>query len=485
MPERESVSLSSQAVELSETSTYLELTNRLCYYGYPNANGVELPVDDAEERAQSLVNQPVVAKYKRNADGKPNLGGHECSLDPVTNTIQFGTQNVGVHTAVVVKEDTVPVNGVSMTVPCLFATLRIWARNKNVIAAVKRLFAEGHLCNSWEILTSAYEYHDGIKVLTDYVFEACALLGTNNPPAFGETASALALSSECNPELIIAEALSKDMAIAQSEEDSMKEEELVVADAIVPDDGEVADVTDDESVCKDDEKKDKEHSGDDDTASEDVSSLTDRDLRDRISKACREALGERVYGYVTFLFPEEHVVWFEDYARKSDLDYIVFTYEVVDDVVSVGDPVPCSLAVQPKDINATIAEKDAALAATNEKMQNMQSEIDALTPYRDAHMKAEAEAKRAELVQHALRSKLITSEDIESDADVVAALDAGDKAAINNIIAERLVKQFDVETSETIDKTPSSERADVVDETTAITPKQFVNAYLYGAKKGK
>ena len=46
---------SSADIELSEFSTYIELRSRLCWYGYPNANGVILPVDGAEEKAQTLV----------------------------------------------------------------------------------------------------------------------------------------------------------------------------------------------------------------------------------------------------------------------------------------------------------------------------------------------------------------------------------------------------------------------------------------------
>ena len=75
MNENEKIKISSTALELSETTNYIELTNRLCYYGEPNLNGVMLPVEGAEEHAKSLVLQPVVAKYKV-IGNKPDLGGH-------------------------------------------------------------------------------------------------------------------------------------------------------------------------------------------------------------------------------------------------------------------------------------------------------------------------------------------------------------------------------------------------------------------------
>lgn len=219
MGENEKIEISSAALELSETTNYIELTNRLCYYGEPNLNGVMLPVEGAEEHAKTLVLQPVVAKYKVIAN-KPDLGGHEY------HNGTFGTENIGVHENVEVRTDTVTVNGEQKTLPCLFARSRIWTRNTNVVAAVKRLFNEGRLHSSWEIAVSDYEYKDGIKVLKDYVFESNALLGTNSQPAYGDAASALAMAeTEDRPEAIIAEALAKDLGI--KEEQSMAEEGVV------------------------------------------------------------------------------------------------------------------------------------------------------------------------------------------------------------------------------------------------------------------
>lgn len=201
----------SSAIELSEHKTYIDLTSRLCYFDEPNYNDTMLPSENASERAQTLLNQPVVAKYISNA-GNPDLGGHEVRYDKDGN-VTFGTVPIGTHIAVSVREDTVPVkSGETKTLPCLFATMRIWTRYKNVASAVKRLFSEGRLHSSWEILVSNYEYKDGIKVIKDYVFEGNALLGTNNPPAYGDAAVALSLAeSETAPELILAEALAMDL----------------------------------------------------------------------------------------------------------------------------------------------------------------------------------------------------------------------------------------------------------------------------------
>ena len=57
----ENIILASEVVEISESKTYLELTSRICYYDDTNANGVLLPSENAEDKAQTLVNMPVPA----------------------------------------------------------------------------------------------------------------------------------------------------------------------------------------------------------------------------------------------------------------------------------------------------------------------------------------------------------------------------------------------------------------------------------------
>lgn len=225
--------LLTSAVEMSETATYLELTSRICYYGEPNYNGVALPVEDAEDRAQTLVHQPVVAKYKV-CGGQPDLGGHELHYNSEGKPV-FGTENVGTHISVEVREDTVPVNGVTKTLPCLFATYRIWKRNENVVAAVKRLFNEKRLYGSWELLSYDYEERDNVKFITSYVFTSNALLGTGHQPAYGEGACALSIASaDETPEAIIAEALAKDIKLKG--ENNMPNDTTLTAASVTIDD---------------------------------------------------------------------------------------------------------------------------------------------------------------------------------------------------------------------------------------------------------
>ena len=119
--------------------------------------------------AETLVNQPVVAKYKKIA-GKDDLGGHECSVDKNGN-VKFGTATIGVNTAVEVKDDDVTLySGETVNTPCLFVTSRIWKRNSSVCDAIKRLFNLGQLHSSWEILSEKTEMVDGVKVFKKISF---------------------------------------------------------------------------------------------------------------------------------------------------------------------------------------------------------------------------------------------------------------------------------------------------------------------------
>ena len=65
----EKIYLASKTIEISELTNYIELTNRLCYYDDKNLNNVMLPYEGTEESAkeiaQTLVNMPLQAKYKK------------------------------------------------------------------------------------------------------------------------------------------------------------------------------------------------------------------------------------------------------------------------------------------------------------------------------------------------------------------------------------------------------------------------------------
>lgn len=486
----EKICFSSKAIDIAENDLYLEITNRLCYYDDKNLNNVMLPYkgfeESALENAKSLINMPVQAKYKK-INNMDDLGSHEMHVLP-TGEVEFLTESIGTHISVEIKEDTVTtVSGETKILPCLFAKCRIWKRNSNMIAAVKRLYeSDGGLNSSWEISTSEYEYRAGVKILKDYAFLANTFLGSTTTPAYNGTSKAISLSSLSEEELLVAEALSLDLSENQTgtfdinnelekEENILKKDKNVLSSennaAETPANtdevsGVMADKTNAESNTAEVEAKEDKNEVTDDNTSTETSALTSYDLRVRISKACRDKYDD--WCWVAYLFPEEHEVWCE-YDGESELDYLKFTYTVENDVVSVSEPVKVSLTVSVKDINTTvaeyektIAEKDDLIVKASSEITSLKSENTELSQYKEKFTQMEQEKVAAELAQKkedliasVVKSGQITKEEIENSEELSGYVDNFDKKSLMAIIGERLSASVDkkseneVETSET------------------------------------
>ena len=415
--------MSSNVIELSEHKTYIELTRRLCYYDYPNLNGVQLNSDTAEEKAQSLLMQPVVAKYKR-IRNKDDLGGHECSVDNKGN-VTFGTVPIGVNVAVEIKNDTVNINNNTVETPCLFATSRIWTRNKNVCSAIKRLFAEGKLHSSWEILTENAEYVNNVKILKDYVFEADALLGSTSNPAYGECATTLCVASAEDPEILLSEAIANDFNIDNSETKEDKTLKIKENESVVTSENENADVVTDVVVETSQESENVETTETTETVSE-----------------TREAKAEKIEDTTA-----------NENTEKSEESNSDNTDTSNEEVVSDTDTIIANLKQE-------IVEKNDAIIKANEEIANLKAVNESLIQYKEMYEKVEAEKAADELAkkkkclsEYAVRSGYISSDEIESSEEIKKLIDAVDENGIKAIIVDRLMAQKNdvvVETSEVV-----------------------------------
>ena len=413
--------MSSNVIELSEHKTYIELTRRLCYYDYPNLNGVQLNSDTAEEKAQSLLMQPVVAKYKR-IRNKDDLGGHECSVDNKGN-VTFGTVPIGVNVAVEIKNDTVNINNNTVETPCLFATSRIWTRNKNVCSAIKRLFAEGKLHSSWEILTENAEYVNNVKILKDYVFEADALLGSTSNPAYGECATTLCVASAEDPEILLSEAIANDFNIDNSETKEDKTLKIKENESVVTSENENTDVITDEVV----------------EASQETENVETTETTETVSET-REAKAEKIEDTTA-----------DENTEKSEESNSDNTDTSNEEVVSDTDTIIANLKQE-------IVEKNDAIIKANEEIANLKAVNESLVQYKEMYEKVEAEKAADELAkkkkclsEYAVRSGYISSEEIESSEEIKKLIESVDENGIKAIIVDRLMAQKNdvvVETSE-------------------------------------
>jgi hypothetical protein len=506
----ENICLSSKTIELSETKNYLELTNRVCFYDEPNLNGVMLPYDDSLEKANTLVNQPVVAKYKKNPEGLPTFGGHECSID-ANGDVVFGTDNIGTHTEVYIENDDVNVNGTIKNLPCLFAKYRIWTRNKNVVSAVKRLYSEGKLFSSWEISSLAYEFKDGVKKLTDYFFDSNCLLGYEYSfPAYGEDAKAIALSSK-DSQLMIAEAFSKDLLSDKEEtqEINNKEDEAelaklnetkasdeVVKTNDVAENQKSQDTSNEAEVNQKATEETPETQEQSEEKSTETSALTEWDLRDRIREACRSKVDK--WCWIAYHFPVEKQVWVEYEGSKSELDYLLFTYEVNNDVVTVSDPLEVTLTVSIKEVNTTIAnlnseisEKTDALVEAGKQINELNKQIAELTPYKEqadkdeqVRIEAELQAKKDTLQETAMATGYFKQEEFETSEELKDIINTLDDEKLKQVIATRVIASVkkNTETKEVSTVKEVASASLVNDDEEQIDAKTFRNLFLGGKK---
>lgn len=458
---KEKTFLTSSTIELSEdeeNSQFLTLVNRICYYDEPNLNSVLLPSDTAEECAQSLIDMPVYAKCRTNADGEPTFGSHEVALD-ADGELFFDTTPIGVHTAVEIKDDTVDVNGKLETLPCLFATQKIWKRNKNAVAAIKRLFAEGKLHNSWEIASYEYSFADGVKTITGYEFEGNTFLGYEfADPAYGKDAKVVSLSQ--TDELMVAEALSRDLIDQKSskEDETLKKnktsaqvepqvdpqvaEPQVTEPVVEPAQAAPVEPTVEPAQAEPAESQPAEP----ETASEPqpeepqsepvVASLTDWDIQRKIDEGARDLIDG--WYWVAYLFPEEHKALLR-VEGGDELSYMQVSYVVNDDdTVTVSDPVDVKLSVSVSEINSKVAELTDTIASLNQKVNDLTAEVETLTPYREAAQKAEHDAAEAKLRAYAENSKQFTEEELQSE-EMTKIFSELDESALKMMIADRVV----------------------------------------------
>ncbi len=496
--ENERIFLSGKTVSLSEDSadkTYLTLINRVCFYGMPNLNNVLLPSDTAEEKAQTLLNQPVQAKYKLDKNGLPTLGGHEAYIDE-NGDVAFGTESVGTHTRVWIENDDVDVNGEVLNLPCLFAELHIWTRHKNVCEAIKRLYsADGGLHNSWEIITKSYTYANNIKTLTDYVFFGNCLLGDSHP-AYGKDAKILSISSS-QSNLLIAEACAKDMieSSANIPNDTSKGKEAGKGENMEKTIEEIIKILSskepidfpalEESLkaigvtFKDSEGNYRgadailndisalNNSGKNGAGSQETSALTVWDLWGRVDKACRlkyqETKSEDSMCWLSFLFPVEQIAWCTYCGAPTELDMMEFKYTVSGEEVSVNDaPVAVQLTASPRELSAKLAEKDETIIQMNKEISDLKASLSAKTveydkvkaSFDELYQKVEKEAhdaRVAELKQYVLDSECFTEKDLEQE-EIASLIESLDKAKLQMLISDKIVENRrkgrpDVETS--------------------------------------
>lgn len=477
----------------------------ICDFGR-NKNGVSLNRDGIEDWLATLKNKPLVGKIKMKYDGTYDFTGHNMKLvnkiDEDGNKyqeVEFDTDAFGTFFDVSIET----INDQEVIV----ASCEIWKRFTKACEIIVSRIKDGTLHTSWEIAIE--KSHQGIvdglmtKIIDVGRFIGHCLLGKQVSPAYDS--SGLLEIASTNYDVEFAEALSQDIISQgldknnqEKEENILKKDENITlsseenVEETNTDEVSTNKNTDTENVEesngtesseetnkeKDDEDKediDNKEDIDDDSeckkkkssASTETSSLTAFDLRMKINQACREKV--RDWCWVSFMFPEEHVVWCEYDEAESELDYLKFTYSVENDDVTVSDPEKVKLSVIPSQINSTvseyektIAEKDDLIVKASSEITSLKSENTELSQYKEKFtqmeqekMAAELAQKKEDLIASVCKSGQITREEIEASEEFSGYVDNLDKKSLMAIVGERLSASVDgktennVETSET------------------------------------
>lgn len=110
-------------------------------------------------------------------------------------------------------------------------------------------------------------------------------------------------------------------------------------------------------------------------------------------------------------------------------------------------------------LKSEVETKTEALVSANEEISNLKNEVSELTPFKEkveAIEQAEKEETlkqdRETLRQHALKSKRISQEELDTSEEIKEMIESLDKSGINNIIAERLMNELETEVVEVSDK---------------------------------
>lgn len=495
--EQENFILSSKPLEVASYKNYKEATFLISVLDQPDLSGRIIPKESGEKYCKTIIGYPIVAKLKKNIFGQiSDFGGHELIEVKAANgrkVKKFNTTPIGV--VMDAWTETREVEGYDDEQECILCKAKLWtSRFPEYFKVFDKLWEQGKVSSSWELTATKVEEQDGFKIYKIFEFIGNAILGVCHSPCVPQ-AGVIEYAEFNDYDTELAEALEKDLVDLDIKNEDKEDVNLAEKDKkdTPVEDTEKKEKTNpeavDDSECKKkkdtaecDPKKKKADCAEaedvtDNVANESVeneadstetASLTDGDLYRKISEVCKAVLG--CWGYISYWFPEDRVVWYKPDNAETQLDYKVFTYEVVDDEVTVSEPQDAKLTVAITEVNSVIAEKDEKIGAltaeleikddavikAGEKINKLNVEISELKPYKEAADKAEQERVEAEIAEakevlksNMLKNNLFTEEEI-SKPEIAELIEARNETAIKTLIAERYIASFDKE-----DETPA------------------------------
>ncbi|MDY8021254.1 hypothetical protein [Paenibacillus polymyxa] len=409
----------------------------------PNRNDVALTRDTIESWLTTLITKPVVGKIIATQNGN-DFSGHNVKIvekkDENGNTyqeIEFDTSAFGSFYSASIEE----IDGKEHIV----ANAKIWKRFSQAYDVIsRRMSSEEGIKTSWEVqvIESHYEDLNGkqIKYIDNGVFIGHALLGETVAPAY-PSSGLINIASKGNTDIEneLVNALITDIAFSTKEEEELKKTQ--------------------------------------------VASLTTRDLHQKVYEALNpKGWNSNPYYSIWEIYPEEHKILAYDIDRDSEDDYLVVTYTVSEDVVSVGEKTETKLSKlisektnvnisvnlddtakllsekeltnknlvsENKKLTSELDVKTSALVEASDKIVKLETEISELAPFKLQIEEAEKAQKEVEMAQKkedlkvlATAGDFITKEEIETSEEISKLINELDEKGIKAIIAERFIQKL-------------------------------------------
>lgn len=481
---KDNVKIISSQIELAEKESNgdLRLKMLICPLDTVNANGVKLESATIGDWVDTLVNQPVQAKINRNGD---DFEGHNAKIvteigeDGMPHKkMLLGTYSYGTFTDVSVEDNNI------------LATATVWAeRYPTVGSIIERRLDNGGVRGSWEIAVNDAEVSDdGIKSIKNGRFLGFALLGEKVQPAFKDAGILEVAEFDDGIDEELAAATLTDNVEELSEDVEMNEEVVIGQEELVEDpvQEEVSEVveepqTDTAEQEQEQEQPVEEHDQEEETAEqqEEVSAITDRDLRDGIERAYHDAFGD--WPWVCYLFVDEHRALLKTGKCENELTFESIAYEFDGEDVILTPEGLVQLVVSPLAINEEIERRDGAIAEATAKIAELNSQIAELTPFKEEAERIRAEKEAEELAErrNEIRSYLtktgLVKDDEFANEEIASIVENVDYAAAKSLIADRYISSLGNETK--VASVPSVEKADL-NANEHMSGKAFMRAYL-------
>lgn len=356
-----------------------------------NLNNVQLERSTINNWLPTLLNQPLVGKIVIKSDGTKDFSGHNAHIVVRQDENGNDYENVEFDTSAFGSIIDAQIENIDGS-DCIVATAKIWTRFYDACQIIVDRVAGGTLNTSWEIVVEDSEMRLAEGKLTKVIkagrFIGHALLAADVFPAY--PCSGLLDVAEKDSDVELLSAVLKgliDVANAGKEEEIMKKNK----DEITLDEAAMTVVVEDEQPVT--ESVVTEGGAGEDSEAE--------------KKKCKGCAEDNTHD--------------EDGSGEDELSIL----------------------------KSKVDELNSALATANETIENLNKTVASLEPYRIAHEQAEAErikrehdAAVAELRQYVVDSHRFNDEELAEKTDVSNLIDALDKTAINNMIAERLIAEL-------------------------------------------